>query len=98
MKTRILITSLLIALLGVTTQIFAKKVKAQAICKCIGDRQCGGSKIHKFEFKTQADCKRAQKDADRLCNSKRAELCHDKKIDKRQYRCRFRHTDNRCPI
>ena len=37
----------------------ARKVRAQAICKCVGDDACGGGKIHKKYFHVD-DCKDAK--------------------------------------
>ena len=68
-----------------------KTVKASGRCKCNGEASCGGGGIWEFTYITQKDCKKAQKDAEKCCNSN----------DFRQNQCRppctIHHTRPTCP-
>jgi len=97
MKINVYLPVLFVGFLGVSGQATAKDVLAQAICKCVGDSQCGGGQIHREDFYTLANCKNSQKDADNVCNGQLAHLCSNKTVGGVEYKCRYRHTDKKCP-
>lgn len=68
-----------------------RKIRAQAICKCVGDDACGGGKIHKKYFHVE-DCKDAKLEAEKICNNdpEMIEKCTRPK-------CYYRHGDYKCP-
>jgi hypothetical protein len=69
----------------------ARKIRAQAICKCVGDDKCGGGKIHKKYFHVE-DCREAKREAENICNNdpEMKEKCIRPK-------CYYRHGDYKCP-
>jgi hypothetical protein len=75
----------------------SRKQLALAICKCVGDAECGGGQIHKkcFDVDDRVCSNRGelQKAADKLCN-------HDPEMVDLCTRdgCRYRHTDAKCPV
>lgn len=72
--------------LGIT-----RKIRAQAICKCVGDDACGGGKIHRKYFEVE-DCRDAKLAAEKICNN-------DPEMKEKCIRpnCYYRHGDYRCP-
>ena len=69
----------------------AAKIRAQAICKCVGDDACGGGKIHKKYFEVD-DCRTAKRDAEKICNN------DPEMISKcTRPKCYYRHGDYKCP-
>ncbi|MDA0161271.1 hypothetical protein OM076_13420 [Solirubrobacter ginsenosidimutans] len=69
----------------------ARKIRAQAICKCVGDDKCGGGKIHKKYFHVE-DCRDAKLEAEKICNN-------DPEMKEKCIRpqCYYRHGDYKCP-
>jgi Domain of unknown function (DUF4157) len=69
----------------------ARKIRAQAICKCVGDDSCGGGKIHRKYFEVE-DCRDAKLAAEKICNNdpEMKEKCIRPK-------CYYRHGDYKCP-
>jgi hypothetical protein len=69
----------------------SRKIRAQAICKCVGDDACGGGKIHKKYFEVE-DCRDAKLAAEKICNNdpEMIEKCTRPK-------CYYRHGDYKCP-
>ena len=69
-----------------------KEVTASGPCKCVGDAACGGGRMYEVCYKTQADCKNAQKDLDNFCNNN-----EEMKERCTRPRCYYRHSQPKCP-
>jgi hypothetical protein len=69
-----------------------KDVTASGICKCVGEDSCGGNKRYQVCFRTQKDCKKAQKDLDNFCNNN-----EEMKKKCTRPKCYYRHSKPKCP-
>ncbi len=69
-----------------------------AICKCSGDKECGGGRIHTIWMGKRDDCKNAQKEAQKECNHDKTFLSICDLDQKRPdgKKCMVHHHEGKC--